>query len=66
MKHFKVLALSSKGQFILQDGNSTYEYPIEGFRVANGIQFRHHFSDFIGKTIDCTINKTATHIRYLN
>jgi len=67
MKQFRVVSLSAKNQFIVQDKNDNYfQYPIEGFAVTPEIAFRHHFDSFIGQTIDCTLNKTATHIRYQN
>lgn len=67
MKQFRIVSLSSQGKFVVQDslGNNLM-YPIEGFKVNPSNEFRHHFNDFIGKTIDCTLNKNATHIRYQN
>jgi len=67
MKQFKIIALSSKHQFLVQDKTGNfYQFPIEGFRVSTDPIFRHHFDDFIGQNIECTLNKAGTHIRYMN
>ncbi len=67
MKQFRVVSLSSRGQFIVQEGNgSSYELPMEGFRVSAGVHVRGLFSDLLGQNIECTLNKNGTHIRYQN
>lgn len=67
MKQFRVVSLSSRGQFIVQEGDgSSRELPIEGFRVSLGVHVRALFADLLGHTIECTLNKNGTHIRYQN
>jgi hypothetical protein len=67
MKQFRVVSLSSRGQFIVQEGDgSSHELPMEGFRVSAGVQVRGLFADLLGQTIECTLNKNGTHIRYQN
>lgn len=67
MRGFKVVSLSSKQQFLVQDKEGQFwEYPIEGFKVSSSLAHRILFADFLGQDIECTLNKAATHIRYLN
>lgn len=67
MKQFKVVALSSKNNLLVLDPQGqSYEYPLEGFKVVPSLASRPILEDLIGKNIECTLNKTATHIRYQN
>lgn len=52
MKQFKIVGLSAKHQFLVQDKTGNfYHYPIEGFRVTPDLAFRHYFDDFVGQNI---------------
>lgn len=67
MKQFKVVALSSVNRLLVLDNQkNSFEFPIEGFKMIPGPASRPLLEDIVGKTIDCTLNKAGTHIRYQN
>lgn len=67
MKQFKIVALSCTNKLLVLDSQkNSFEYPLEGFNIVEGPVSRPLLDDFVGITIDCTLNKTATHIRYQN